>query len=173
VERRALLRRRRPARPRRRRLRVWLDRLARQYALDPRRVFATGISNGGLFSYVLACRLSGRIAAAAPVAATLDSDCSPRRPVSILHVHGLDDENIPYDGGDGPRGVTDVVWPPVEVGIGRWQALDGCPAEAKTTVGGAITIREWSPCRGHCYPPRHARWRRPHLAKGAAVRCDA
>lgn len=124
-----------------------LDKLARQYAVDRNRVYATGISNGGLFSYVLACRLSGRIAAAAPVAATLDSECAPPNPVSILHVHGLADENIPFAGGDGPRGVVDVDWPPARTGIERWLMLNGCPATDKTTVSGAITTSSWSPCR--------------------------
>ena len=105
-----------------------LDKLGRQYSIDKRRIFATGISNGGLFSYALACRLSGRIAAAAPVAATLITEpCSSSRPVSILHVHGLDDENIPFEGGQGTRGVVDLEWPPAQAGIDRWRALDGCP----------------------------------------------
>jgi polyhydroxybutyrate depolymerase len=123
-----------------------LDKLRRQYSIDKRRVFATGISNGGLFSYVLACRLSGRIAAAAPVAATLDSDCSPSKPVSILHVHGLDDENIPFAGGSGPRGAVSVDWPPARAGIDRWRTLDGCPTTDTTRVNGSITTRSWSPC---------------------------
>jgi polyhydroxybutyrate depolymerase len=124
-----------------------LDKLGRQYSVDRRRIYATGISNGGLFSYVLACRLSGRIAAAAPVAATLITDCSPSRPVSILHVHGLDDENIPFGGGRGTRGVTGYDWPPAQQGVDRWRAIDGCPATARTTVGGAVTTSSWMPCR--------------------------
>jgi polyhydroxybutyrate depolymerase len=124
-----------------------LDKLGRQYSIDKRRIYGTGISNGGLFSYALACRLSGRIAAVAPVAATLLSDCSPSRPVSILHVHGLDDENIPFEGGQGTRGVVDLEWPPAQAGIDRWRALDGCSATAKTTVGGAVTTNAWAPCR--------------------------
>ncbi|HEU0303391.1 MAG TPA: PHB depolymerase family esterase [Gaiellaceae bacterium] len=125
-----------------------LDKLGRQHAIARKRVYATGISNGGLFSYVLACRMSGRIAAAAPVAATLDSECSPSRPVSILHVHGLADQNIPYEGGDGPRGVTDVVWPPVEKGIEAWRRLDGCPEQGAATAGPVIAMTVWAPCGG-------------------------
>ncbi len=124
-----------------------LDKLGRQYSIDKRRIYATGISNGGLFSYALACRLSRRIVAAAPVAAALITDCSPSRPVSILHVHGLDDENIPFEGGEGTRGVVDLEWPPVQAGIDRWRTLNGCPAPAKTTVSGAVTTSSWSPCR--------------------------
>ncbi len=124
-----------------------LDKLGLQYSIDKRRIYATGISNGGLFSYTLACRLSGRIAAAAPVAATLISACTPSRAVSILHVHGLDDENIPFEGGRGTRGVTGYDWPPAQQGVDRWRTLDGCPATGKTTVGGAVTTNAWTPCR--------------------------
>lgn len=124
-----------------------LDKLGRQRQIDPQRVFATGISNGGLFSYVLACRLAVRIAAAAPVAATLDSDCKPRQPVSILHVHGLDDQNIPFAGGDGPRGVVDVEWPPVQQGIDAWRRLDTCSGSGTTSERGAITTTSWTACR--------------------------
>jgi polyhydroxybutyrate depolymerase len=124
-----------------------LDRLGRQHSIDRKRIYATGISNGGLFSYRLACQLSGRIAAAAPVAATLVSDCAPTRPVSILHVHGLDDENIPFGGGQGTRGVVDLEWPPVRDGIERWRTLDGCPTGTRTTVSGAVTTSSWTSCR--------------------------
>jgi len=124
-----------------------LDKLGRQHSIDRRRIYATGISNGGLFSYVLACRLAGRIAAVAPVAATLDSECSPSRPVSILHVHGLADENIPYEGGQGTRGVTGFDWPPVEKGIELWRKLDGCPAAGAATAGPVIALTVWAPCR--------------------------
>jgi polyhydroxybutyrate depolymerase len=124
-----------------------LDALETELCIDTNMVFSTGISNGGLFSYALACRLSGRIAAAAPVAATLLTDCSSARSVSILHVHGLDDENIPFEGGQGTRGVVGIEWPPVQDGIDRWRALNGCPAAAKTAVSGAVTTNSWSSCR--------------------------
>jgi polyhydroxybutyrate depolymerase len=125
-----------------------LDRLGRQYSIDKRRIYATGISNGGLISYRIACELSGRIAAAAPVATTLvTSPCAPKAPVSILHVHGLDDENIPFEGGEGTRGVTGFDWPPAQAGIDRWRTLDSCAAAGKTTVSGDVTATSWKPCK--------------------------
>jgi polyhydroxybutyrate depolymerase len=124
-----------------------LDKLGRQYAIAKKRIFATGISNGGLISYRLACELSNRIAAVAPVAATLVSQCSPKKPLSILHIHGLDDENIPFEGGQGTRGVVDLDWPPVEQGIELWRKLDGCPAAGAATMGPVISMTVWAPCR--------------------------
>jgi polyhydroxybutyrate depolymerase len=123
-----------------------LDELASRYRIDARRVYATGISNGGLMSYALACRLSSRIAAVAPVAATLLTPCAPSRPVSVLHVHGLADRNIPFGGGPGTKGVTGTDWPPVRVGVDRWRRVDGCPSRSRTTVGGGVTTTLWAPC---------------------------
>jgi polyhydroxybutyrate depolymerase len=125
-----------------------LDKLGRQYAIDKRTIYATGISNGGLIAYRLACQLSGRIAAAAPVATTLiTSPCAPKAPVSILHIHGLEDENIPFEGGRGTRGVTGFEWPPVQQGIDTWRELDRCPDAGRTAVEGAVTTMTWRPCR--------------------------
>ena len=125
-----------------------LDKLGRQYPIDKRRIYATGISNGGLISYRIACELSGRIAAVAPVAATLStSPCAPKAPVSILHVHGLDDQNVPFEGGKGTRGVTGLDWPPVQQGVDAWRSLDACPAAGQATVSGAVSTSSWKSCR--------------------------
>ncbi len=50
-------------------IRVLIDELEKTRAIDPKRVYATGMSNGGMMTYRLACELSDKIAAAAPVAA--------------------------------------------------------------------------------------------------------
>jgi len=123
-----------------------IDKLASQYRVDRKRIYVTGMSNGGLFSYALACALSGRIAAAAPVAGTLVSECKPSLPVSILHVHGLADPRIPFAGGYG-TGRAGIDWPPVQAGIDRWRELDGCPANGATTVNLVISTTVWAPCR--------------------------
>ncbi len=66
-----------------------LDDLATVVNVDPRRVYATGMSNGAMMCYRLASELSDRIAAIAPVAGTMAIEpCRPRRPVSVLHFHG-------------------------------------------------------------------------------------
>ncbi len=84
-------------------IRALLDELERSYPVDPRRVYATGISNGGFFSNRLACELSDRIAAIASVAATmpepLASECNPARPISVLYIQGTEDPLVPIDGG--------------------------------------------------------------------------
>ena len=122
-----------------------LDRLGRQYPIDRKRIYATGISNGGLFSYRLACELSGRIAAAASVAATLISRCSPSRPSRSSTCTGWKTRTS-RSRADRGRGVVDLEWPAAQDGIERWRTLDGCPATAKTTVSGAVTASSWAPC---------------------------
>ena len=62
-------------------LRALVERLLTQYPIDPKRVYATGISNGGMMSYRLACEASDLVAAIAPVAAALNTECKPVEPV--------------------------------------------------------------------------------------------
>ena len=79
-----------------------IDRLEQVYSLDPRRIYATGISNGGFFSQRLACELSNKIAAIAVVASSLPrnlSSCKPERPVSVLIISGTNDPLVPWEGG--------------------------------------------------------------------------
>jgi polyhydroxybutyrate depolymerase len=65
--------------------------------VDSRRVFATGLSNGGYLSYRLACEAADAFTAAAPGAGAIAGfDCRPPRPVSILHIHGTNDRFVPY-----------------------------------------------------------------------------
>ena len=79
-----------------------LDQLERDYCVDRRRIYSTGFSNGAFFSQLLACALSPRIAAVAPVSGgTLRIDCTPARPVPILIQHGSEDDLDP--GHLGPR----------------------------------------------------------------------
>ena len=82
---------------------VMWESLKAEYKFDRRRVFTTGISNGGFFSFRLACERSEIILAAAPVAANhsvgvLDK-CRPKMPVAILNIVGTDDQAVPYNGG--------------------------------------------------------------------------
>ena len=77
-----------------------IDLVATKVCVDLERVYATGMSNGGYFSSVLACRLSDRIAATFSVAAVIfPDDCQPRRPVAVGAIHGTDDVVVPFYGG--------------------------------------------------------------------------
>lgn len=80
-----------------------IDDAARLHALDAHRIYATGISNGAIFSNYLASKLSERLAAIAPVAGGIDTEVAagfhPASPVSVLIINGREDPLVPYDGG--------------------------------------------------------------------------
>ncbi len=80
-----------------------LDAVNREYGIDPQRIYATGISNGGFFTQALTCDLSHRLAAVAVIASNLPQrlaqDCPLTQAVPILYILGTDDPLIPYAGG--------------------------------------------------------------------------
>ncbi|MFH1417789.1 MAG: PHB depolymerase family esterase [Planctomycetota bacterium] len=104
-----------------------LDDVQAFFAIDSYRVYATGHSNGAMMCYRIACELSERIAAIAPVGATMGVDaCEPARPVSIMHFHGTADPNSPYNGGVGKHSLSKVEFMSVDRCIEDWRRRDGC-----------------------------------------------
>ncbi len=82
-------------------------RLQKEYRIDDKRIYATGMSNGGMMAYRLACEHSGVFAAIAPVAGSLSvKDCRPDHPVSVLAIHGTNDRHVLYEGGVGPAALV-------------------------------------------------------------------
>ena len=81
-----------------------IDRLSDELNIDARRVYVTGISNGGMMSHRLGCELSQKIAAISPVASNIPvsmaSVWSPSRPVSVLIINGTDDPLERWEGGE-------------------------------------------------------------------------
>jgi polyhydroxybutyrate depolymerase len=111
-----------------------LDDLATVANVNAKRVFSTGLSNGGIMSYRLASELSDRIAAIAPVGGTMGSEtCKPSRPVPVMHFHGTEDKFVPYDGGRGSRTLPKLRFQSVEHTMDAWAKADGCAAEPKVT----------------------------------------
>lgn len=114
--------------------RAMLDELATLVNVDPKRVFATGISNGGILCFRLADELSDRIAAIAPVSGTTNAPtCAPKRPVSVIYFHGTRDEFVVYQGGAGPKSVSRANFISVDHTIEAWVKADGCPEKPVTT----------------------------------------
>src|SRR5262245_9207463 len=114
-----------------------IDAIARQHPVDPRRVFATGISNGGIFSHYLAARLATRIAAIAPVAGGIAepfrASFRPERPVSVLMMNGTEDPLMPYHGGGVRHGTNGRVLDTAEAAR-LWVAADGCAPPPKIEI---------------------------------------
>ncbi|HYO60242.1 PHB depolymerase family esterase [Archangium sp.] len=114
--------------------------------LDTKRIYATGLSNGGFFSYRLACERSGQIAAIAPVAGMEGfAPCSPVRPVSVMHFHGTDDRTIYYQGGNNiPFGGP---YPSAQDSVARWASRDVCTGDTLSTYDqGDSSCRTYTHC---------------------------
>ncbi len=82
-------------------IRAVIHRMERQASIDPRRVFATGMSNGAMMSWRLACE-APEIRAIAPVEGTDNTAaCKPQHPIPVIEFHATDDPNVPFNGGVG------------------------------------------------------------------------
>jgi polyhydroxybutyrate depolymerase len=97
--------------------------------IEPSRVYATGISNGGIMTYALACN-SGIFAAIGPDAATQLDACTAPHPTSVIHIHGTADRLVPYNGGQGASTVNGPSIPDVNA---FWRNVDQCGPPDVTT----------------------------------------
>lgn len=133
-----------------------VDAIAAQLAVDPKRVFFAGHSNGGFMAHRLACEHADIIAGIAVLSAALSADlaaCAPTAPVSVLHLHGTADDTILYDGG--VLAQSGNAYPGVSETLGRWVELDGCgpapamepPLDLDAGLAGSETeVSVWSGC---------------------------
>ncbi|MEZ0262861.1 MAG: PHB depolymerase family esterase [Alphaproteobacteria bacterium] len=89
--------------------RIMVKNITGQMNIDSTRIYATGMSNGGMMSHRLACDMSDVFKAIASVAGTDGTlDCKPKHPVSILHIHAKDDDHVLYGGGAGQEAFRDM-----------------------------------------------------------------
>lgn len=131
--------------------------VALKMCVDPKRVYATGMSNGGHMAHRLACEAADLFAATASVAGVLSlvAPCAPSRPISMIQFHGTADTIVSYDG-----------FPSVVPMMAAWAARNGCSAVAETTFDqGDMLCQTWPGCDagvevslctidggGHCWP---------------------
>ncbi|MCX6875545.1 MAG: polyhydroxybutyrate depolymerase [Verrucomicrobia bacterium] len=109
-----------------------LDDLGTVAAVDSKRVYACGMSNGAMMCYRLAAELSDRIVAIAPVAGTIAIDESkPRRPVPVIHFHGTRDTFVPFGATHG-RTPSFMRLKGVEEAVQTWVQLNQCDEKPKT-----------------------------------------
>lgn len=131
--------------------------LERRLRIDQSRIYATGHSNGGILAHRLGAERSGIIAAIAPVAGSLDlGTFAPSQAVPVLQIHSVDDPRALYAGGLGPPfpGTDNRVFhQPVQAGLNRWIAANGCSSRADTVAvrregSQSATLLTWRGCRG-------------------------
>lgn len=121
-------------------LREVIRRVERQARIDPRRVFMTGMSNGALMSWRMACEASDLVRGIAPVEGTDNTaHCAPSRPVAVIEFHALDDDHVPLNGGKGVSALTDTDFASVPATQSKWIGLNRADPAAKRvlTVSGA------------------------------------
>jgi polyhydroxybutyrate depolymerase len=112
-----------------------VDEVTARMNIDRNRIYATGMSNGAMMAYRLACEMSDVFKGIAAVAGTDNTrSCNPRNPVSVLHIHAKDDDHVLFNGGAGPQvhgkaNVTDFASVPDTVA--KWTQLNGCNATPK------------------------------------------
>lgn len=119
--------------------------------IDPKRVYANGMSNGGMMAYRLACELTDTFAAIAAVAGTDGTQhCTPSKPISILHIHALDDERVLFNGGSGVKSQTHADFVSVPNTISKWVKLNACnPTPQRVLQVNGAYCDEYSACQHH------------------------
>ncbi len=108
---------------------VLLDSLLADFNVDPTRVYATGMSNGGYMSFLLACQLSPRFAAVASVTGAMTpgmyANCAPEHYTPVLQVHSTSDPVVPFGG---------AVWStPIDTVLNYWATFNELSAEPVRT----------------------------------------
>ena len=107
-----------------------IDELATLYTINLDRVYATGMSNGGFMSFLLACQLSEKIAAVASVTGSMTqdtfNDCNAQLPTPVLQIHGTEDDVVLYNGNTLSIPIADV--------ISYWVDYNNCETTPSTTT---------------------------------------
>lgn len=141
-------------------IRSLIQDLSEKYPIDKERVFVTGMSNGGLMAFKLACELPDLITAIAPVTASLPRDivneCSNVRGTSLIIINGTEDPYMPYQGGmitvfDAERG--EVI--STRETVRYWLEKNGCPMHSEKKMmpdndrkdGTTVTVYAYSGCQ--------------------------
>ena len=117
-----------------------IDELATLYAIDLDRVYATGMSNGGFMSFLLACQLSEKIAAVASVTGSMTQDtfddCNAQHPTPILQIHGTEDDVVLYNENNLSLPIPDV--------ISYWVDHNNCETTPTTTTLPDVDVSDGS-----------------------------
>jgi polyhydroxybutyrate depolymerase len=128
-------------------VRAIADEIKSMTNIDTNRIYATGMSNGGMLSHRLACEASDLFAAVAPVAGTLNfPSCNPAESISVIEFHGTDDQNLPYDGGKGTDSLVDVDFVSVQDSVEFWVSFNGCNPQPQTESFEDIQHEAWRGC---------------------------
>ncbi len=124
-----------------------IEKISKQYNIDPDRIFASGLSNGGGMAFMLSCTLSDRIAAIGTVAGAFTypwEACNKQRPMPLIAFHGLADKIVPYYGGYAKR--IQQPLPPVPDWIAEFAKRNGCTEVIPLPGRGEVSGVQYTQC---------------------------
>jgi polyhydroxybutyrate depolymerase len=135
-------------------LRALVAQLRTQINVDAGRIYATGMSNGGMMAHRLACEAADVFAAVAAVAGTDGTtSCAPVQPVAVLHIHARNDTHVLFEGGAGADAfrdrskVSDFLSVPET--LARWVQRNSCaPVPRRVLERSGATCEAYTACRG-------------------------
>jgi polyhydroxybutyrate depolymerase len=128
-------------------IRELINELVSKFNVDSKRVYVTGMSNGGMMAYRLACEIPEKIAAIATVSCSMvvSQSCNPSRAVPILHIHSVLDSKIPYLGGIGIGG---YYFPPLDSVLNVWSANNLCASVPQVLINNdEYKFTKWTDCK--------------------------
>jgi polyhydroxybutyrate depolymerase len=156
-----------------------LEKVDKDFSVDPKRVYATGISNGGMMSYRFACELSDKFAAISPVEGAQDLPWHPTTPVSVIVFHGTADPLVPFKGGSTSYQMSSIRSDtPVANKISFWVNYDGCAPTPKHAETDEVHSDIDSACRAgsavalYAIQGGHHMWPGTNLSKNSVPATD-
>ncbi|MBN2378956.1 dienelactone hydrolase family protein [candidate division WOR-3 bacterium] len=132
-----------------------VDTLTANYKIDTLRIFATGFCGGAMMVHRLACELSERLAAVAPVMGCLVvedwNSCQPERLIPIMHIHARKDPSVPYYGRIWQGIYENYYWAPIDSVMRHWVQVLGCSLDPDTFTNEKGALRQtWSRADSSC-----------------------
>ncbi len=122
-------------------LRALIQRLRQEYRIDPKRIYAAGMSNGGMMTHRLGAEAGDLLAAIAPVAGTLNVPLPSGPPLPVIMVHGRRDQMVAYQGRWIAREWRIAAVPD---SVRAWVTHNGCAPKPARTREGNVTIERYA-----------------------------